>query len=691
MPDPIRLHPLIELREAAGLTQADMAERCGLHGRQSRKAVSAWEAGKTIPHVSRRIGFMRYLWHDLQLHQSPERFVELWATLVEEWEWEPLSAAEHEHLLAELPLPPPEPEATVPAPEPEETPVIAEPEPLPSPPITATPLPEHPSLLLQPTTTIATWRTPLLRQWRWLFTGLPLLALIWVGGQWWRSAPTQQPTPPPVEIALINGGFEENGSFDGWGLYEECDYQLHNDDAPAQQGTHYLAIANRRPRCYSFYQDLPAPVAGVTYRAAIWLRAPTGHTRRGRLTLWALADQRKEPSQSHFAVDDTTWNCLETTLTVQQPDYTQLRLEIYLDSHDGLDYHFDNAAVTQGTDPICPPPQLTIVDLQLAQPSGKIYPGATMGVQAVVQNVGPTAQTEPSFVRYWPAEQADGDPLARDASQVVTMPPLAPGDAITVPHVDLYLPLNLPVEAHYYLVADVAAIADPADFHPGFDRASQPFTVTPCSQGTLYCDVPADHWAAREIQAWYDAGISQGCRSNTDPFLNRPFCPDAVVQRWMMVFFLLRRIEGKDYQPTNAYQGLFEDVPADFDHQGALWIEALTTQRVDMRSDACPPRGEHLRFCPNDLLRRIDFVRALLELQRWDTTDVAGTLFADMTAGSQEACAAEYMMRHGYLPTNDPDCPAGADHPRFCPDAPLRRAAAAVMMSRALGLVEPRQ
>jgi len=129
-------------------------------------------------------------------------------------------------------------------------------------------------------------------------------------------------------------------------------------------------------------------------------------------------------------------------------------------------------------------------------------------------------------------------------------------------------------------------------------------------------------------------------------------------------------------------------MPEDFDsHQGALWVEALTTQRVDLTSDACLPRGEHRRFCPNDPIRRVDFARALAELQRWDLTAVEGTLFADMTAGSEAARAAEYMAQQGYLPVNDIDCPDNAGYRRFCPTAPLRRASAAVMMSRALGLV----
>ena len=83
---------------------------------------------------------------------------------------------------------------------------------------------------------------------------------------------------------------------------------------------------------------------------------------------------------------------------------------------------------------------------------------------------------------------------------------------------------------------------------------------------------------------------------------------------------------------------------------------------------------------------RVDFARALAELQRWDLTAVAGTLFADMTAGSDDARIAEYMTQQGFLPANDTDCPDNAGYPRFCPNAPLRRASATVMMSRALAL-----
>jgi hypothetical protein len=690
---------------------------------------------------------MRYLWHDLRLHQNPALFEEIWAMLVEEWEWEPLRVHERE-MLAAMPLPPPptlvnresaiaivEPESTdtahvgvepaltpiqpslatvtdalvVPAVTIPVTPSVAVPADSPAPSTALSPLPTLP--LAQP-----------LPRWRilWEKQRLPLLIslilLVWIGVYLWRK-PTPVAAPPtpsstasesvqptvtqPVlpglaqetsartstPFAFTNGGFDQPEHFAGWQLYLECDYRVIVDAATAHRGERYLAIQNRRPRCYSFYQDIfTHPAVGVTYRAAIWLRSSTGAVRRGRLTLWALGPARDQ-NELRFAVSNQTWTCLETTLTIQRPTHDQLRFEVYLDSHDGIDYEFDSALLGEGSTSLCPAPRLALADLQLVQPSGRIYPGATVGVQSLVKNEGATDMRQGSFVHYWVAERENTEPIDPNASRFVPVPPLAAGESFLTMHMDVYLPINLPADRSYFLVAHLAPTDRFADLRRDFGRASRSFTILPCSPGPLFCDVPADHWAAPEIQAWFDAGITTGCRSTAEPFLNLPFCPDGLVQRWMMVFFLLRRLEGKDYQPTNSYQGLFEDVPEDFAHNGVLWIEALTTQRVDMRSDACPPRGEHRRFCPNDPLRRIDFVRALLQLQRWDVSNMAGALFTDLETGSQEARAAEYMAQQGFLPASDIDCPGNAHERRFCPNAPLRRASAAVMMSRALGLV----
>lgn len=761
MPNPTRLYRLIQLREAVGLNQTDMAQRCGLYGNQSRKTISAWETGETIPRASRRVAFIHYLWHDLRLHQEPALFEEVWSMLGEEWGWAPLCDNERQQLLVTphipLPLvPTSETEMTMPASSndaeaigsvkikatlPELTPplsalvvdsLVATPT-VSAMAATVVPSAETalPSSLLTPAIVEPLPWWGILRTKYWLPVLISLILLIWISVYLWRKPILVVVPPPPVvavhtvvaptlsspdidlvqpvstqpvlsgltqgvalssltPLALNNGGFDQPVHFAGWQATSGCDYRVVADGAIAHAGERYLAIQNRRPRCYSFYQDLfVRPQVGATYRAAIWLRSAGGEVRRGRFTLWALGADR-DYHETIFDVGNTAWTCLETMLTIRQPAHDHFRFELYLDSYDGRDYYFDSAVLAQGSTSLCPSPRLAIADLQLVQPSGRIYPGATVGVQTLVQNIGATDLPQATFVRYWVAEHEDGEPIDRHAVRQVPVPPLATGESFSTTHMDVYLPINLPVGPTYFLVADLATTDQLDDIRWGLDRIATSFSILPCSPGSLFCDVPADHWAITEIQAWFDAGITEGCRSTTEPFLNRPFCPDGVVQRWMMAIFLFRQLEGKDYQPTNAYQGLFEDLPEDFDnHQSALRIEALTTQRVALRSDACPPRGEHARFCPRDPLRRIDFVRALLALQRWDVSQIAGTRFTDLAAGSLEAQAAEYMALQGYLPEDDTDCPDSASYRRFCPNAPLRRASAAVMMSRALGLVEP--
>ena len=110
-PDPLSF--LVELREAAGLTQKEVARRFDLAERQGYKSVAAWEKGESAPKAKLRARFIRYLWDDLRLHKQPARFAECWTVLVERWHWEPLSDAER----AMLHLPPPAAEkSTGPAP-----------------------------------------------------------------------------------------------------------------------------------------------------------------------------------------------------------------------------------------------------------------------------------------------------------------------------------------------------------------------------------------------------------------------------------------------------------------------------------------------------------------------------------------------------------------------------------------------
>lgn len=94
MPDPRRLITLTELRKTKGLSLADMAGHCGLVGKKRHESASAWERGRSIPHASHRPHFIAYLANILGLEREPERLLEVWQILVDEWRWEPLSEGE---------------------------------------------------------------------------------------------------------------------------------------------------------------------------------------------------------------------------------------------------------------------------------------------------------------------------------------------------------------------------------------------------------------------------------------------------------------------------------------------------------------------------------------------------------------------------------------------------------------------
>ncbi len=99
MPNPAKLQILVDLRKQVQprLSQKQVAERFGLDAEQGRKTVSNWEAGIHPPDKNRRAHFVRYLWDDLGLRRDPAKFEEVWAVLVEEWDWKPLSDAEWYH------------------------------------------------------------------------------------------------------------------------------------------------------------------------------------------------------------------------------------------------------------------------------------------------------------------------------------------------------------------------------------------------------------------------------------------------------------------------------------------------------------------------------------------------------------------------------------------------------------------
>jgi transcriptional regulator with XRE-family HTH domain len=94
MPDPAELQVLVDLRKAARLSQARVAELFGLTPEQGRKTIGNWEAGVHPADKHRRTRFIRYLWDDLGLRREPAQFEAIWSILVEAWRWEPINDAE---------------------------------------------------------------------------------------------------------------------------------------------------------------------------------------------------------------------------------------------------------------------------------------------------------------------------------------------------------------------------------------------------------------------------------------------------------------------------------------------------------------------------------------------------------------------------------------------------------------------
>jgi transcriptional regulator with XRE-family HTH domain len=88
LPDLDPFHTLFNLRKQKGVTLEQMADLCGLSGKQSRKTVGEWEQGESVPRPTRATDIRNYLLDGLGLREDPETFQKLWESLVLKWGWE---------------------------------------------------------------------------------------------------------------------------------------------------------------------------------------------------------------------------------------------------------------------------------------------------------------------------------------------------------------------------------------------------------------------------------------------------------------------------------------------------------------------------------------------------------------------------------------------------------------------------
>lgn len=479
-----------------------------------------------------------------------------------------------------------------------------------------------------------------------------------------------RPLCPPQEL-LLNPGFEASSAAP-WQEIGRCLVTVQEGDAHSGDG---FVRAQKTAECASLFQDVFTAIApGDSATFSIWLRAADSTPARGQLALRAIGDET-DTAETPFTLTDDRWVCLETTLMAQTDSSVHWRPEIYFSS-EGAFFDLDDAVLTAGTQGACPQSLYALHRLDWL-PGTVAYPGSGISGVVEIENLGEAPTQWPHVLRYWLAATRNGPPLVDEASGTLTVDPLGANTSSGPLYFDLTLPPSLEVGKTYYLVMDTGATG----LSSSQRRRALPIRVEPCSQDSLFCDIPTTFWAREEAERWYTDGITSGCRSETQPYLDLPFCPQQTLSPDTMAIFLLRHLIDPVYRPTAPYQGIYADVPES--HRRSLWIEALHDQLGFVERSNCPQVEGELRFCPQAPLLREDLLRYLAAALETEFDVDAPPHFVDLTEQPELSALATALWRAGILPDNDPACPDLGAGPRFCPQEPARRIDAAVWMVRA--------
>ena len=114
--------------------------------------------------------------------------------------------------------------------------------------------------------------------------------------------------------------------------------------------------------------------------------------------------------------------------------------------------------------------------------------------------------------------------------------------------------------------------------------------VPPPATGTIFNDVPANHWAGRYIEQLYRDGITLGCRTGS-------YCPGDLVKRSEMAIFLTRAKHGSSFVPPPATGTIFADISASY--WAARYIEQIYNDGITSGCATNPAR-----YCPESNVTR---------------------------------------------------------------------------------------
>lgn len=478
--------------------------------------------------------------------------------------------------------------------------------------------------------------------------------------------------PPRAELRLFNASFEERAdSIKPWQYEDGCTVSV-GDGTSAHDGQRYIEVARELWTCASVYQDLLLnPEPGENYRFKIWVRAPDA-PRSGHVALWAIGGTDREYSKHSFHVEGPDWHCVEVDLPIHLANHSSLRAEVYLDMADGLPYNFDNAVISTDSAEGCPTLPLVIDNLSI-ETQAPHYVGAGVGVTAEVVSKG-EIQDKTSKLRFWLSESADGSPINSSLIVEQVLPTLEPETRHVSDESYVLIPVGLE-EGIYHVVAEAVATGH---------RMSEPIAVSPCFGQTIFCDVDTDMWAHQQIEQWAENNFMSGCQANTTIYNNRPFCTGQVVPRFALAVVLVQMFEGGGFKPILPPHDYYADVSGESNY--VSFIEYLYERGITLPSESCPPTAEGKpNFCPDLLVSRAELAGYMAEIFEWPLDDVAiMDELVDLPDDPQSRRAISYMLQNGIFSLSAPGCPASPEGPRFCPDAPIRRASLAYVMGRIL-------
>jgi hypothetical protein len=205
--------------------------------------------------------------------------------------------------------------------------------------------------------------------------------------------------------------------------------------------------------------------------------------------------------------------------------------------------------------------------------------------------------------------------------------------------------------------ADGTVIADAIKFVYQGDASDQ-----------VFADVPPSHWAYEEIQLLYQQGFIAGC--STQPLL---YCPERILNRAESAVFVMRGVHSAQFTPPNPTSQIFTDLP--LSHWAVEWVSQLWQDGYTAGCNADP-----LQYCADRTHTRAEGSVFFLRMRNGKdfAPPPAQGLFADVPLQAWYAPWIEEAYRQGILDPcqRDPQLLA-------CPEEPLDRASAAVMMVRA--------